>query len=84
MSGDDDVVRASEVGEYTFCARAWWLHRVKGYRSANVAQLAQGSDRHRAHGRAVRASFLLRRVAAILLVLAVAALVAWLILAVGR
>jgi hypothetical protein len=83
MSRDDDLIRASEIGQYTFCARAWWFSRVKGYRSENVAALQQGTAGHRRHGRRVEGYHLLRRLALLLLLLAAAALVAWLILGLG-
>ena len=50
---DDSVIWASEVGQYVYCARAWWLARVKGHRSKNVAELAAGQTAHRRHSRAV-------------------------------
>ena len=81
MSRDDDVIRASEIGQYAYCARAWWLARVKGHRSTNVAALARGTARHQAHGRAVESYHLLRWAALALLLLAAAVLVAWLLLA---
>jgi 3-mercaptopyruvate sulfurtransferase SseA len=81
MSRDDDVIRASEIGQYAFCARAWWLARVKGHSSTNVAALERGSARHRAHGRAVESYHLLRRAALALLLVAAAVLLAWLLLA---
>ncbi len=77
---DEEIIRAGEVGQYAFCARAWWLARVKGYPSANVAALGRGTVRHRAHGRAVEGYHLLRRLAVALLLLATAAFVAWLLL----
>lgn len=83
MSRDDDVVRASEIGQYAFCARAWWFARVKGYRPENTAALQRGTARHRQHGRRVAGYDLLRRLALLLLLLAVAAVVAWLILGGG-
>jgi len=76
----DDVIRASEIGEYAYCARAWWLRHVKGRQSANVAAMRRGQARHREHGSRVERSHLVLRLAQLLLLLALAAMVAWLIL----
>jgi 3-mercaptopyruvate sulfurtransferase SseA len=84
VSRDDDVIRASEMGEYAYCARAWWLRRVRGYHSTNVGAMQQGVARHKRHGRAVEGYHLLRRLAVTLLLLAAVALVAWLLLSLGR
>jgi hypothetical protein len=84
MSRGDDIIRASEIAQYAFCARAWWLGQVKGYRSANVSAMRRGTARHRAHGRTVESYHRLRRLAAGLLVLAGVVLVAWLLLSLGR
>jgi hypothetical protein len=83
MGHPDDIIRASEIGQYAFCARAWWLARVKGYRSTNVAAMQQGTARHRTHGRDVEGYHLLRRVAVALLLLATGLLLAWLLLSLG-
>lgn len=83
MSQDSPIIRASEVSQYTFCARAWWLGQVMGYRSTNVAAMRQGTARHRAHGRSVMGYHLLRRLAMALLVLAGVLLVVWLLLSLG-
>jgi 3-mercaptopyruvate sulfurtransferase SseA len=80
VSQEDPIIRASEVSQYAFCARAWWLGRVKGYQSVNMAALRQGAARHQAHGRAVEGYHLLRRLALGLLALAGLVLVAWLLL----
>ena len=80
MSQHDDILRASEISQYAFCARAWWYARVKGYRSANVAAMERGTARHQRHGRAVEGYHFLRRLAVGLLLLAAVALVAWLVL----
>ena len=45
------MIRASELGEYAYCARAWWLRRVQGAPSANVRELRAGTQAHAAHGR---------------------------------
>ncbi len=64
------VLRASEIGEYIFCHRAWWLHRVQGIESANRAQMAHGTGAHAAHGRTLQRAEWLRRAALALLALA--------------
>lgn len=84
MSERDEIIRASEIGMYTYCARAWWLAQVRGYRSTNLAAMRQGTSRHRAHGRAVVGYHRLRWLAVGLLLLAAMALVAWILLSVGR
>jgi hypothetical protein len=47
------VIRASEIGEYVFCARAWWLHRVQGIATQNREALRLGRTGHDRHGRTV-------------------------------
>ncbi len=80
MGKRDDIIRASEIGQYVYCARAWWLGRVLGFRSANVEAMRQGTAQHRAHGHAVVGYHRLRWLAVALLVLAVMVLVAaWLL-----
>ncbi len=70
------VIRASEIGEYIYCHRAWWLGRVQGIENANRAQLDAGIIRHRAHGRSVqRAEWLQRAALALTLVAVVIAIV---------
>ncbi|MDE3088451.1 MAG: hypothetical protein KGJ80_03555 [Chloroflexota bacterium] len=64
------IIRASEIGEYVFCHRAWWLHRVKGIASANREQMQAGAARHVAHGRAVQRADSLQRAALAFLILA--------------
>jgi hypothetical protein len=84
VSTRDEIIRASEVGLYVFCARAWWLGQVLGYRSANLAEMQRGLAQHRAHGRRVEGYHRLRRVAIALLVLSGAALAVWLLMTIGR
>jgi hypothetical protein len=84
MSHREPVIRASELGQYAFCARAWWLGRVKGYRSTNVEAMRQGSQQHRVHGLSVERYHRLRRLAVTLFVLGAVALIAWLLWTLGR
>jgi hypothetical protein len=46
----EPVIRASEVGHYAYCRRAWWLRRVCGYEPQNWQALERGVERHEAHG----------------------------------
>lgn len=81
MAGEttERIVRASEVGQYAFCAHAWWLGAVEGRPSTHGREMAAGESAHRKHGRRVRSAVLLARLAYLLLALAaVAALVYWL------
>ena len=63
------IIRASEVGTYLFCARAWW-YRLQGIESTNQAEMTAGTELHRQHGRTVIASGLTRILAIILLLVA--------------
>jgi hypothetical protein len=47
------TISASELGQYAFCARGWWLGRTKGYASLHTQEMASGSAAHLAHGRSV-------------------------------
>ena len=58
-------VRASEIGEYLFCAQAWWF-RQQGIPPANRARLQAGWSAHREHGRRVAFWTRWRRGAAVL------------------
>lgn len=53
------IIRASEVGEYVYCAHAWWLRRVAGLEPAGHERRELGTVLHRRHGRAVAGSRLL-------------------------
>ena len=50
----DRVIRASEIGQYDFCAKAWWLGSVEGVQPSNVRELQAGTAAHAEHGRQVR------------------------------
>ncbi len=69
-------IRASEIGSYLYCARAWWYQR-QGMQSANQAEMATGTELHRAHGRTVIASGLTRTLGLLALLVALALLAAF-------
>jgi len=68
-------IRASEIGEYVYCRRSWWLRRVRAVASIHVAQMQAGTRYHQQHGRALEMSTWLRRLAYVILFCAVAVLV---------
>lgn len=71
------TLRASEIGEYLYCSRAWGYRR-DGYQSQNLEQLQAGSNLHREHGRDVLAAGCLRTAGYALLLAAVVAGAAYL------
>lgn len=48
----DRVLRASEIGEYIFCRRAWWF-AGQGLPSVNKLAQTSGTRWHQRHGRQV-------------------------------
>ncbi|HMT20552.1 MAG TPA: hypothetical protein PKE20_04780 [Promineifilum sp.] len=68
-------IRASEIGDYVYCRRAWWLRRVRAAPSVNVARMRAGTEHHQQPGRLVEQSVWLRRLAYAVLFVAVAMLV---------
>ncbi|WP_420644179.1 hypothetical protein [Candidatus Leptofilum sp.] len=72
----DYWIRASEIGDYLYCRRSWWLKRSRGVASQNVREIAHGEQHHRQHGQQVQQSIWLRR-AAYALIFVVVALVTY-------
>lgn len=68
------VIRASDIGAYLFCRRAWW-YRLQGYTPENQATLEQGSQFHQRHGHQAHTTVLIRWVAYALFLLALALIV---------
>ena len=50
----DRIIRASEIGQYDFCAKAWWLGSIEGVQPSNLHELQAGTIAHEAHGRRVQ------------------------------
>ncbi len=63
------IIRASEVAEYSYCARAWWLRHVAGLEPAGQLRRDRGVAAHARHGRAVQSSGTLLALGGLLLLL---------------
>ncbi len=50
----DRIIRASEIGQYDFCAKAWWLGSIEGVPPSNIRELQAGTAAHEQHGRQVQ------------------------------
>jgi CRISPR/Cas system-associated exonuclease Cas4 (RecB family) len=59
----DRIIHASEIGQYDFCAKAWWLGSIEGVPPSNIQQLQAGTAAHEEHGRQVRRASQLQVVA---------------------
>lgn len=72
-------IRASEIGSYLYCRRAWWYRR-SGLESVNQAEMAAGTDLHRQHGRKVLVAGMQRTLGCLLLLVASVMLTAFVLL----
>ncbi len=75
------VIRASEIGSYLYCRRAWWYRR-QGIESENKVEMAHGTELHRQHGRHVIAAGFLQTAGYALLLVALLLVVAYVTLSV--
>ena len=67
----DRVIRASEIGQYDFCAKAWWLGSIDGVQPSNIRELQAGTAAHEQHGRQVQRASQMQLVAFALVALGV-------------
>ena len=66
----DRFVSASELGEYAYCRRAWWLRAVQGVTTAEQGErFGRGHAAHTRHGATLLAARALA-VAAVIVLLA--------------
>lgn len=70
------ITRASDIGTYLYCRRAWW-YKKQGVESTNQVELATGTELHTRHGRQVLVSSISRNIGLVLLMLALVMLVAY-------
>jgi hypothetical protein len=61
MAKDRSLVRASDIGAWAFCRRAWYLAQVRGVAHSRPEVLRRGTEAHSEHGRQVRRASRLQR-----------------------
>ena len=71
----DRIIRASEIGQYDFCAKAWWLGSIEDVQPSNVRELQTGAAAHEEHGRQVQRAAQMQLAAIVLVGLGVMVLV---------
>lgn len=70
MAQSKRTIRASEIGSFLYCQRAWWYRR-NNVPAINSAEMAGGEQFHRMHSSQTRGARWLRAAAWTLLILAV-------------
>lgn len=71
------IIRASEIGTYLYCKRAWGYHN-QGFESQNKTELTEGSTFHEEHGRQVMLAGFFRAAAWVILLGALILAAIWL------
>jgi len=72
------TIRASEIGAFLYCKRAWGYQR-QGIQSENLDEIASGIALHQRHEKAAITSSCLQTSAAVLLLVAFAILAIYLV-----
>ena len=70
------IIRASDIGNYLYCRRAW-KYRREGDESANRAEMSAGTELHVRHGRSVILSSVTRALGFVFLLTAIILLVTY-------
>lgn len=65
-------IRASEIADYAYCRRSWWLKRVRRVRVRPTPAMQAGTQAHRDHGGLVVRATLARKAVYLLLFFAIA------------
>ena len=67
MARSKRTIRASEIGIFIYCQRAWWYQRKK-IKPINVGELAAGQNFHQLHIDQSRSANLLKTIAWLLVI----------------
>ncbi len=67
--------KASEIGEFVYCHKAWWLHHIRSNAPANREVLEAGRVHHARHGAQVQQAAWVRKAAVVLVGVAILLLI---------
>jgi hypothetical protein len=84
MSPRGRRVTASQIGQYAFCAYAWWLSVVEKHQPIDMGAIEAGTDLHERHGWRVSLARGFSRLALTALGIALLFLLIWVITVVLR
>ncbi len=73
------IIRASEIGQYDFCAKAWWLGSIEGMEPSNLRELQGGTTAHEWHGRQVARASRLQQGAVVMMLIGIILVVVFLL-----
>jgi len=65
------TIQASDISSFIYCQRAWWYQK-NGYISNTYTELSTGSRHHLKHGRMVTMASIIRLIAIIMILIALA------------
>jgi hypothetical protein len=68
------LIRASELAEYVYCHRAWWLRTIEDLVPEAQERLWHGTNQHHHHGRLVLMSSVLLTAGLLLVAISLVAL----------
>ncbi len=71
------MIQASEISDYVYCRRSWWLKRTRGAQPENEHALTQGTNYHQVHGYMVQRAQRTRLLAYALVGIALMTALAW-------
>lgn len=66
----NDYVTASEIGDYVFCKRSWWL-KFKGYSQTHTIQMERGTIAHDSLARSLKRNKYVKVLGLVFLVVAI-------------
>ena len=77
MSPRGRRITASQVGQYAYCAHAWWLEIIKGHQPTDLEAIETGTSAHEHHGWQVSLARASHKLALTLLGVAILSLLVW-------